>query len=94
VQGLNLEAAGGAYDAAASEHVDDFLRTSNRSPTPSPKSRTRACTLVMVAGIGLRKLATVVQACPTQGATIKQAADAGARARAPASSNARATKRC
>jgi len=29
VQGLNLEAAGVAYDAAAGVHVDDFLRTSN-----------------------------------------------------------------
>ncbi len=29
VQGLNLEAAGVAYDAAAGIHVDDFLRTSN-----------------------------------------------------------------
>lgn len=32
--------------------------------------------LAMVAGIGLRKLATVVQAYPTQGAAIRQAADA------------------
>ena len=30
VQGLNLEAVGVAYDAAAGVHVDDFLRTSNR----------------------------------------------------------------
>ena len=30
VQGLNLEAAGVAYDAQAGIHVDDFLRTSNR----------------------------------------------------------------
>ena len=30
VQGLNLEAAGIAYDAQAGIHVDDFLRTSNR----------------------------------------------------------------
>ena len=29
VQGLNLEAAGVAYDAEAGVHVDDFLRTSN-----------------------------------------------------------------
>ncbi len=29
VQGLNLEAAGVAYDADAGVHVDDFLRTSN-----------------------------------------------------------------
>ena len=29
VQGLNLEAAGVAYDAANGVHVDDFLRTSN-----------------------------------------------------------------
>jgi pyruvate/2-oxoglutarate dehydrogenase complex dihydrolipoamide dehydrogenase (E3) component len=29
VQGLDLEAAGVAYDAAAGVHVDDFLRTSN-----------------------------------------------------------------
>jgi pyruvate/2-oxoglutarate dehydrogenase complex dihydrolipoamide dehydrogenase (E3) component len=29
VQGLNLEAAGVAYDASAGVHVDDFLRTSN-----------------------------------------------------------------
>jgi pyruvate/2-oxoglutarate dehydrogenase complex dihydrolipoamide dehydrogenase (E3) component len=29
VQGLNLEAAGVAYDAEAGIHVDDFLRTSN-----------------------------------------------------------------
>ena len=29
VQGLNLEAAGVAYDAQAGIHVDDFLRTSN-----------------------------------------------------------------
>jgi pyruvate/2-oxoglutarate dehydrogenase complex dihydrolipoamide dehydrogenase (E3) component len=30
VQGLNLEAAGVAYDAESGIHVDDFLRTSNR----------------------------------------------------------------
>jgi pyruvate/2-oxoglutarate dehydrogenase complex dihydrolipoamide dehydrogenase (E3) component len=30
VQGLNLEAAGVAWDAEAGVHVDDFLRTSNR----------------------------------------------------------------
>jgi len=35
----------------------------------------------MVAGIGLRKLATVVQAYPTQGAAIRQAADACMRTR-------------
>jgi pyruvate/2-oxoglutarate dehydrogenase complex dihydrolipoamide dehydrogenase (E3) component len=29
IQGLDLEAAGVAYDAAAGVHVDDFLRTSN-----------------------------------------------------------------
>ena len=37
--------------------------------------------LAMVAGIGLRKLATVVQAYPTQGAAIRQAADAYVRTR-------------
>jgi pyruvate/2-oxoglutarate dehydrogenase complex dihydrolipoamide dehydrogenase (E3) component len=38
-------------------------------------------TLAMVAGIGLRKLATVVHAYPTQGAAIRQAADAYVRTR-------------
>ena len=37
--------------------------------------------LAMVAGIGLRTLATVVQAYPTQGAAIRQAADAYVRTR-------------
>ncbi|MEO6280295.1 mercuric reductase [Roseateles sp.] len=37
--------------------------------------------LAMVAGIGLRKLASVVQAYPTQGAAIRQAADAYVRTR-------------
>jgi hypothetical protein len=35
----------------------------------------------MVAGIGLRELAQVVQAYPTQGAAIRQAADAYVRTR-------------
>ena len=35
----------------------------------------------MVAGIGLRELANVVQAYPTQGAAIRQAADACVRTR-------------
>jgi hypothetical protein len=37
--------------------------------------------LAMVAGIGLRELAQVVQAYPTQGAAIRQAADAYVRTR-------------
>ena len=37
--------------------------------------------LAMVAGIGLRALANVVQAYPTQGAAIRQAADAYVRTR-------------
>ena len=37
--------------------------------------------LAMVAGIGLRALANVVQAHPTQGAVIRQAADAYVRTR-------------
>ena len=188
VQGLNLEAAGVAYDAVAGVHVDDFLRTSNRRIfaagdvclahqfTNSAEASARIvvrnalflgrqrvsaliipwCTytdpevahvglyvkqarqrripvktftipmhdvdraiadseevgfvkihvregsdkilgativarhageminsvsLAMVAGIGLRKLATVVQAYPTQGAALKQAADACVRTR-------------
>ena len=188
VQGLNLEAAGVAYDAAAGVHVDDFLRTSNRriyaagdvclthqftnSAAASARIVVRnalfmgrqrmskltipwcTCTdpevahvglyvkearqqripvktftipmhdvdraiadsekdgfvkvhvregsdkilgativarhageminsisLAMVAGIGLRELANVVQAYPTQGAAIRQAADACARTR-------------
>ena len=50
VSGLNLEAAGVAYDAATGIATDDFLRTSNRriyaagtrrSPTRSPTQRMR-----------------------------------------------------
>jgi pyruvate/2-oxoglutarate dehydrogenase complex dihydrolipoamide dehydrogenase (E3) component len=38
--------------------------------------------LAMVAGIGLRELATAIHAYPTQGAAIKQAADACVQTRA------------